>query len=66
MKLACRHKVVVVEGNYLLLTDGEWKGLEDVFDERWYDQQKLVPTVCKTIVFYGIPAGRLVKVRYQL
>jgi hypothetical protein len=33
---SCRHKVVVVEGNYLLLSEGDWKDLESIFDERWY------------------------------
>lgn len=31
-----RHKVVLVEGNYLLLEEGEWIGLQNLFDERWY------------------------------
>ena len=31
-----RHRVVVVEGNYLLMEEGEWTGLGDLFDERWY------------------------------
>jgi hypothetical protein len=33
---SCRHKLVVVEGNYLLLSEGDWKDLESIFDERWY------------------------------
>ncbi|KAL3702133.1 hypothetical protein R1sor_020155 [Riccia sorocarpa] len=31
-----RHKVVVVEGNYLLLKDGDWSALGDLFGERWF------------------------------
>jgi pantothenate kinase len=27
---------VVVEGNYLLLDDGPWRGVRDLFDEIWY------------------------------
>ncbi|KAH8954951.1 hypothetical protein BDL97_08G108300 [Sphagnum fallax] len=34
--VAPQHKVVVVEGNYLLLSDGDWKDLESIFDERWF------------------------------
>lgn len=30
------HKVIVVEGNYLLLADDKWKDLYDLFDERWF------------------------------
>jgi len=25
-----------VEGNYLLMEEGEWTGLGNLFDERWY------------------------------
>jgi len=28
--------IVVVEGNYLLLDDGPWQGVRDLFDEVWY------------------------------
>lgn len=31
----CRHKVVIVEGNYLLLDDGVWKEISSLFDEKW-------------------------------
>nr|TKS17949.1 hypothetical protein D5086_0000007980 [Populus alba] len=29
------HKVVIVEGNYLLLEDGAWKDVSSMFDEKW-------------------------------
>lgn len=32
----CRHKVVIVEGNYLLLEEGVWKDISTIFDEKWY------------------------------
>lgn len=35
--LFVRHKLIVVEGNYLLLNDGDWKALGSLFNERWYD-----------------------------
>ncbi|RZC20898.1 putative uridine kinase, partial [Glycine soja] len=28
-------KVVIVEGNYLLLEDGQWKEISSLFDEKW-------------------------------
>ncbi|RYR01055.1 hypothetical protein Ahy_B06g079909 isoform D [Arachis hypogaea] len=30
-----QHKVVIVEGNYLLLEDGIWKEISCLFDEKW-------------------------------
>ncbi|KAL9331823.1 hypothetical protein ACSQ67_001433 [Phaseolus vulgaris] len=30
-----QHKVVIVEGNYLLLEDGVWKEISSLFDEKW-------------------------------
>eukprot|EP00252_Welwitschia_mirabilis_P014525 TRINITY_DN31873_c0_g1_i1.p1 TRINITY_DN31873_c0_g1~~TRINITY_DN31873_c0_g1_i1.p1 ORF type:complete len:175 (-),score=42.42 TRINITY_DN31873_c0_g1_i1:430-954(-) len=30
------HKIVIVEGNYLLLEDDIWKEIASIFDERWY------------------------------
>nr|XP_008372305.1 putative uridine kinase C227.14 isoform X3 [Malus domestica] len=31
-----QHKVVIVEGNYLLLDDGIWKEVSSMFDEKWF------------------------------
>lgn len=31
-----QHKVVVVEGNYLLLEEGLWKDISTTFDEKWF------------------------------
>jgi len=31
-----RVPIVVVEGNYLLLDDGPWRGMRDLFDAVWY------------------------------
>ncbi|KAG6776399.1 hypothetical protein POTOM_019905 [Populus tomentosa] len=33
--VSLQHKVVVVEGNYLLLEDGAWKDVSSMFDEKW-------------------------------
>lgn len=32
---SCRNKVVIVEGNYLLLDNGVWKEISSMFDEKW-------------------------------
>lgn len=32
----CRHKVLIVEGNYLFLDEGVWKDVSSMFDEKWY------------------------------
>ncbi|XP_026419222.1 putative uridine kinase C227.14 [Papaver somniferum] len=31
-----QHKLVIVEGNYLLLEEGAWKEVSSVFDEKWF------------------------------
>jgi len=28
--------VVIVEGNYILLEEGSWKDISDMFDEKWF------------------------------
>ncbi|KAG5043550.1 hypothetical protein JHK87_007465 [Glycine soja] len=45
-----QHKVVIVEGNYLLLEDGVWKEISSLFDEKW-----------QTIVFFLISMQRVLK-----
>lgn len=30
-----RNRIVIVEGNYLLLDEDDWKDLRDLFDETW-------------------------------
>ncbi|CAL9023641.1 unnamed protein product [Prunus brigantina] len=34
--VSLQHKVVIVEGNYLLLDDGIWKEISAMFDEKWF------------------------------
>ncbi|KAG2719039.1 hypothetical protein I3843_03G240300 [Carya illinoinensis] len=34
--VSLQHKVVIVEGNYLLLEDGVWKEISSIFDEKWF------------------------------
>lgn len=30
-----RHKIVIVEGNYLFLEEDVWREIRDMFDEKW-------------------------------
>ncbi|XP_052306180.1 ATP-dependent kinase-like protein notR' [Populus trichocarpa] len=30
------YKVVIAEGNYILLEDGAWKDVSSMFDEKWF------------------------------
>ncbi|XP_024008241.1 putative uridine kinase C227.14 isoform X2 [Eutrema salsugineum] len=34
--VSLQHKVVIVEGNYVLLEEGSWKDISDMFDEKWF------------------------------
>ncbi|AAD25806.1 Belongs to PF/01121 Uncharacterized protein family UPF0038 containing ATP/GTP binding domain. ESTs gb/AA585719, gb/AA728503 and gb/T22272 come from this gene [Arabidopsis thaliana] len=34
--VSLQHKVVIVEGNYILLEEGSWKDISDMFDEKWF------------------------------
>ncbi|KAK9704933.1 hypothetical protein RND81_07G021000 [Saponaria officinalis] len=34
--VSLQHKVVIVEGNYLLLDEGVWSDISAVFDEKWF------------------------------
>uniref|UniRef100_R7WC26 Phosphoribulokinase/uridine kinase domain-containing protein n=1 Tax=Aegilops tauschii TaxID=37682 RepID=R7WC26_AEGTA len=31
-----QHKIVIVEGNYLLLEEDVWRDIRDMFDEKWF------------------------------
>ncbi|KAF8733388.1 hypothetical protein HU200_014996 [Digitaria exilis] len=31
-----QHKIVIVEGNYLLLEEDIWRDIKDLFDEKWF------------------------------
>lgn len=45
-----QHKVVIVEGNYLLLNEGVWKEVSSLFDEKWFievDIDTAMQRVCK-------------------
>jgi pantothenate kinase len=60
--VAPQHKVVVVEGNYLLLSDGDWKDLESIFDERWFieiDIEEAMNRVEKRHIATGISSNLL-------
>ncbi|XP_058208970.1 putative uridine kinase C227.14 isoform X1 [Rhododendron vialii] len=54
----CRHKVVIVEGNYLLLDKGVWKDISSVFDEKWFievDIETTMQRVLKRHILTGKP-----------
>ncbi|KAK7245406.1 hypothetical protein RIF29_40250 [Crotalaria pallida] len=53
-----QHKVVIVEGNYLLLEYGIWKEISSLFDERWFidiDIDKAMQRVLKRHISTGKP-----------
>ncbi|XP_027352310.1 putative uridine kinase C227.14 isoform X1 [Abrus precatorius] len=53
-----QHKVVIVEGNYLLLEDGGWKEISSLFDEKWFidiDIDKAMQRVLKRHISTGKP-----------
>lgn len=51
-----QHKVVIVEGNYLLLDNGVWKEISSMFDEKWFieiDIDKSMERVLKRHISTG-------------
>lgn len=46
------HKVVLVEGNYLLLPETPWNELRDLFDSRWLLLVRVCKRVCKRVHVY--------------
>ncbi|KAF7154471.1 hypothetical protein RHSIM_Rhsim01G0269700 [Rhododendron simsii] len=53
-----QHKVVIVEGNYLLLDKGVWKDISSVFDEKWFievDIETAMQRVLKRHILTGKP-----------
>ncbi|XP_022146043.1 putative uridine kinase C227.14 isoform X1 [Momordica charantia] len=56
--VSLQHKVVIVEGNYLLLDDGVWKEISSIFDEKWFieiDINKSMQRVLKRHISTGKP-----------
>ncbi|KAG8653937.1 putative uridine kinase C227.14 [Manihot esculenta] len=57
--VSLQHKVVIVEGNYLLLEEEVWKDLSSMFDEKWFidiDIDKAMKRVLKRHISTGKPA----------
>ncbi|CAK9157316.1 unnamed protein product [Ilex paraguariensis] len=53
-----QHKVVIVEGNYLLLEEGSWKEISYLFDDKWFievDIDKAMQRVLKRHISTGKP-----------
>lgn len=56
--VSLQHKIVIVEGNYLLLDDGVWKEISSMFDEKWFveiDIDKSMERVLKRHISTGKP-----------
>ncbi|KAJ7972714.1 Uridine kinase [Quillaja saponaria] len=56
--VSLQHKVVIVEGNYLLLEDGVWKEVSSIFDEKWFidiDIDKAMQRVLRRHISTGKP-----------
>ncbi|XP_021673335.2 putative uridine kinase C227.14 isoform X2 [Hevea brasiliensis] len=56
--VSLQHKVVIVEGNYLLLEEEVWKDISSMFDEKWFidvDIDKAMERVLKRHVATGKP-----------
>lgn len=54
--VSLQHKIVIVEGNYLLLGDGAWKEVSSMFDEKWFvdvDIEKAMQRVLKRHISTG-------------
>ncbi|KAK6141609.1 hypothetical protein DH2020_024644 [Rehmannia glutinosa] len=56
--VSLQHKVVIVEGNYLLLDEDVWRDISSIFDEKWFidvDIEKSMQRVLKRHVSTGKP-----------
>ncbi|WCJ21626.1 P-loop containing nucleoside triphosphate hydrolases superfamily protein [Euphorbia peplus] len=56
--ISVQHKVVIVEGNYLLLEEGVWKDMASMFDEKWFvdvDIETAMERVLKRHISTGKP-----------
>ncbi|OMP08823.1 Phosphoribulokinase/uridine kinase [Corchorus olitorius] len=56
--VSLQHKVVIVEGNYLLLDEGVWKDISNMFDEKWFidvDLETAMQRVLKRHISTGKP-----------
>ncbi|KAG6438265.1 hypothetical protein SASPL_103202 [Salvia splendens] len=56
--VSLQHKVVIVEGNYLLLDEGAWRDVASLLDEKWFidvDIHKAMQRVLKRHISTGKP-----------
>ncbi|KAL3647796.1 hypothetical protein CASFOL_008764 [Castilleja foliolosa] len=56
--VSLQHKVVIVEGNYLLLDEDVWRDISSIFDEKWFidvDIDKSMQRVLKRHISTGKP-----------
>ncbi|MCO5576544.1 hypothetical protein L7F22_030355 [Adiantum nelumboides] len=61
--VTCSHRVVIVEGNYLLLAEDNWKTLMDIFNERWFVDVDIETTLRRVVNRFIAIEDRVV---YQL
>ncbi|XP_051118732.1 putative uridine kinase C227.14 [Andrographis paniculata] len=56
--VSLEHKVVIVEGNYLLLDDEVWRDISSIFDDKWFidvDLEKAMERVRRRHISTGKP-----------
>ncbi|XP_031267616.1 putative uridine kinase C227.14 isoform X1 [Pistacia vera] len=56
--VSLQHKVIIVEGNYLFLEEGDWKDISSMFDEKWFidvDLDMAMQRVIKRHISTGKP-----------
>ncbi|KAF9605949.1 hypothetical protein IFM89_021275 [Coptis chinensis] len=47
--VSLQHKVVIVEGNYLLLEEGIWNEVSSIFDEKWFLEVDIVTAMQRVL-----------------
>ncbi|KAF6170644.1 hypothetical protein GIB67_020206 [Kingdonia uniflora] len=65
--VSLQHKVMIVEGNYLLLEEGVWKEVSSMFNEKWFIEvgiDKAMDRVLKRHIIIGNPPD-VVKLRIK-
>ncbi|XP_021770256.1 putative uridine kinase C227.14 [Chenopodium quinoa] len=56
--VSLQHKVVIVEGNYLLLDEKVWKDISSMFDEKWFIDVNLDTSMQRVLKRHMSKSGR--------
>ncbi|XP_017697995.1 putative uridine kinase C227.14 isoform X2 [Phoenix dactylifera] len=67
--VSSQHKIVIVEGNYLLLKEGAWKEVCSMFDEKWFldvDIDTAMQRVLKRHIYTGRYSEQFVKAMFHI